>query len=401
MKPQIEQRLQERLNAVRAAGRWRTLRTLESAQSPGQVIDGQRMLAFCSNDYLGLAADPRVAAAARAALDRYGTGAGAAHLVNGHTRAHAELEADLAEFTGRERALLFSTGYMANLGVLQALLARHDTVLEDRLNHASLLDASRLAGCRTRRYRHGDAEHAAALLEPDGSRHSRLIVTDGVFSMDGDLAPLPALAEAARHAGAWLMVDDAHGLGVLGARGAGSCEHFGLSPADVPILMGTLGKAFGTAGAFVAGSHALIEALIQFSRTYIYTTAMPAAIAAATRESLAIARRENWRRDRLRALGARLSHGLAQLGLASPGAGGISAIQPVILGTSGAATAMADALRGEGLLVPAIRPPTVPEGTARLRITLSASHTETQVDRLLDAIDRLLPQIRRACAQTA
>lgn len=390
----IEQRLRERLGAARAAGRWRAPRTLEGPQSPEQVIDGRRVVAFCSNDYLGLAADRRVAAAARTALERYGMGAGAAHLVNGHTRAHAELEEDLAEFTGRERALLFSTGYMANLGVLQALLGRHDTVLEDRLNHASLLDASRLAGCRTRRYRHGDAEHAAALLEVAPAQHSRLIVTDGVFSMDGDPAPLPALAALAKRHGAWLMVDDAHGLGVLGDHGGGSCEHFRLSPAEVPVLMGTLGKAFGTAGAFVAGSRTLIEALTQFSRTYIYTTAMPAAVAAATRESLALARRESWRRDHLRDLIRRLRQGLTQLGLAVPE--GISPIQPVILGPSGLATAMADALLDRGLLVPAIRPPTVPDGSARLRITLSAVHTETQVDRLLDAIARLLPQDRAA-----
>lgn len=390
----IEQRLRERLGAARAAGRWRAPRTLEGPQSPEQVIDGRRVVAFCSNDYLGLAADPRVAAAARTALERYGMGAGAAHLVNGHTRAHAGLEEDLAEFTGRERALLFSTGYMANLGVLQALLGRHDTVLEDRLNHASLLDASRLAGCRTRRYRHGDAEHAAALLEATPVQHSRLIVTDGVFSMDGDPAPLPALAALAQRHGAWLMADDAHGLGVLGDHGGGSCEHFRLSPAEVPVLMGTLGKALGTAGAFVAGSRTLIEALTQFSRTYVYTTAMPAAVAAATRESLALARRESWRRDHLRGLMRRLRQGLAQLGVAAPE--GISPIQPVILGPSGMATAMADALLERGLLVPAIRPPTVPEGSARLRITLSAAHTETQVDRLLDAIDRLLPQDRAA-----
>ena len=397
MRAPFEQRLHERLNAAHAAGRWRAPRTLEGAQSPDQVIDGRRVLAFCSNDYLGLAADPRVAAAARAALDHYGVGAGAAHLVNGHTRAHAELEADLAEFTGRERALLFSTGYMANLGVLQALLGRHDTVVEDRLNHASLLDASRLAGCRTRRYRHGDPEHATALLEASGPQHSRLIVTDGVFSMDGDLARLPALAVAAQRHGAWLMVDDAHGLGVLGERGGGSCEHFRLSAAEVPVLMGTLGKAFGTAGAFVAGSRMLIETLTQFSRTYIYTTAMPAAIAAATRESLAIAGRESWRRDRLQSLIDHLRRGLTQLGLAHPGS--VTPIQPVILGASGLATAMAEALLERGLLVPAIRPPTVPEGTARLRITLSAAHTEAQVDRLLETIDRLLPQVRRACPQ--
>jgi 8-amino-7-oxononanoate synthase len=391
----IEQRLRERLNAVRAAGRWRAPRTLEGPQTPEQVVDGRRMLAFCSNDYLGLAADPRVATAARVALDRYGVGAGAAHLVNGHTRAHAELEADLADFTGRERALLFSTGYMANLGVLQTLLGRRDAAIEDRLNHASLLDASRLTGCRICRYRHGDAGQAEALLEAANPQHSRLIVTDGVFSMDGDLAPLPALAAAARRHDAWLMVDDAHGLGVLGDKGGGSCEYFGLPPREVPILMGTLGKAFGTAGAFVAGSHALIEALIQFSRTYIYTTAMPAALAAATRESLAIARRETWRREHLRSLIARLRRGLTQLGVAD--AGSFTPIQPVIVGTSAKATAMADALREDGLLVPAIRPPTVPEGAARLRITLSAAHTEEQVDRLLEAMSRLLPQIHEAC----
>jgi 8-amino-7-oxononanoate synthase len=391
----IEQRLRERLNAVRAAGRWRAPRTLEGPQTPDQVVDGRRMLAFCSNDYLGLAADPRVAAAARVALGRYGVGAGAAHLVNGHTRAHAELEADLADFAGRERALLFSTGYMANLGVLQALLGRRDTVIEDRLNHASLLDASRLTGCTICRYRHGDAGQAEALLEAANPQHCRLIVTDGVFSMDGDLAPLPALAAVARRHGAWLMVDDAHGLGVLGDKGGGSCEYLRLPPCEVPILMGTLGKAFGTAGAFVAGSHALIEALIQFSRTYIYTTAMPAALAAATRESLAIARRETWRREHLRSLIARLRRGLTQLGVADSGS--FTPIQPVIVGTSGNATAMADALREDGLLVPAIRPPTVPEGAARLRITLSAAHTEGQVDRLLEAMNRLLPQIHGAC----
>ncbi len=397
MRTPIEQRLRERLTAARASGRWRAPRTLEGMQSPEQVIDGRPVLAFCSNDYLGLAADPRVTTVARAALERYGMGAGAAHLVNGHTRAHAELEADLAEFTGRERALLFSTGYMANLGVLQALMGRHDTVLEDRLNHASLLDASRLAGCRIRRYRHGDAEHAAALLEDVGPERQSLIVTDGVFSMDGDLAPLPALAAAARRRGAWLMVDDAHGLGVLGEGGGGSCEHFRLSPSETPVLMGTLGKAFGTAGAFVAGSQTLIESLIQFSRTYIYTTAMPAAIAAATRESLAIAERESWRRNHLQNLIGRLRKGLSELGLLHTGS--VAPIQPVVLGASGMATAMADALLERGLLVPAIRPPTVPEGTARLRITLSAAHTETQVDRLLGTIDHLLPRIRGACAQ--
>lgn len=391
MNTSIEQRLRQRLDAIQVAGRWREPRILEGAQTPEQVIEGRRVVAFCSNDYLGLAADSRVVAAARSGLHRYGMGTGAAHLVNGHTRAHAELETDLAEFTGRERALLFSTGYMANLGVLQALAARHDTVLEDRLNHASLLDAARLGGSRTRRYRHADAEHAATLLKSCEPARTTLIATDGVFSMDGDLAPLPALAAAARRHGAWLMVDDAHGLGVLGQSGGGSCQHFGLSPDEVPVLMGTLGKAFGTAGAFVAGSRTLIESLVQFSRTYIYTTAMPAALAVATRTSLAIARQESWRREHLQALIHRLRRGLSELGL--PASGPVSPIQPVILGASVAATAMAEALLERGLLVPAIRPPTVPDGTARLRITLSAGHTETQVDRLLETIDALMRQI--------
>lgn len=387
----LDARLAQRLAEARDAGRWRRLRILEGRQAPEQVVDGRRVLAFCSNDYLGLASDPRVVAAARQALDHYGLGAGAAHLVNGHTRAHGELEAELAGFTGRPRALLFSTGYMANLGVLQALLGRHDTVLEDRLNHASLLDASRLAGCRVRRYRHADPADTAARLVGSGPDHARLIVTDGVFSMDGDVAPLPALAQVAKAHDAWLMVDDAHGLGVLGNRGGGSCEHFGLSTGDVPILMGTLGKAFGTAGAFVAGSDTLIETLVQFARTYIYTTAMPAALAAATRVALEIARRESWRREHLHSLIERLQQGLEQIGLARPAS--FTPIQPVILGASRVASEAAAALLELGLLVPAIRPPTVPEGTARLRITLSASHSETQVDRLLDGLDRVLPQI--------
>jgi 8-amino-7-oxononanoate synthase len=286
---------------------------------------------------------------------------------------------------------------MANLGVLQALAGRHDVVLEDRLNHASLIDASRLAGCRVRRYRHADAEHAASLLAAAAPGQSSIVVTDGVFSMDGDLAPLPALADAARRRAAWLLVDDAHGLGVLGDQGRGSCEHFGLSPDDVPILMGTLGKAFGTAGAFVAGSATLIEGLVQFARTYIYTTAMPAALAAATCVSLDIARREGWRREHLRALIKRLQQGFAQLGLPVPT--NPTPIQPLLLGSSRLASETAAALLEAGVLVPAIRPPTVPEGTARLRITLSASHSEAQVDRLLETLERVLKRTRAAYPQ--
>ncbi|AGA32107.1 8-amino-7-oxononanoate synthase [Thioalkalivibrio nitratireducens DSM 14787] len=387
----IEARLRERLDHVRARGLWRRHRTLNGPQTPEQVVDGRPVLAFCSNDYLGLAADPRVAAAASDGLGRYGLGAGAAHLVNGHTRAHAALEEALAAFTGRPRALLFSTGYMANLGVLQTLVGRHDTVFEDRLNHASLIDAARLAGCRTRRYRHADPVHLARRLREQRTETARLVITDGVFSMDGDLAPLPELAHTARRYGAWLMVDDAHGLGVLGRHGGGSCGHFGLGMDDVPVLMGTLGKAFGTAGAFVAGSETLVEGLTQFARTYVYTTAMPATLAAAALAAVGIATRETWRREHLAALIARLGAGLERIGLSRPP--GASPIQPIVLGDTGRAIAAAARLLEHGLLVPAIRPPTVPEGTARLRITLSARHTEAQVDRLVETLDRVLARM--------
>ncbi|WP_018174895.1 MULTISPECIES: 8-amino-7-oxononanoate synthase [unclassified Thioalkalivibrio] len=380
--------LQARLDRVRTDGRWRRLRTLDGPQQPEQVIDGKSIVAFCSNDYLGLAADPAVAAAAREALDRYGVGAGAAHLINGHTRAHVELEQALARFTGRERALLFSTGYMANLALVQTLAGRHDTVFEDRWNHASLIDAVRLAGARSQRYRHADPGHLRDRLERAPDRGHRLVVTDGVFSMDGDIAPLPELAALAREFDAWLMVDDAHGLSVLGATGGGSCQHHGLGADDVPILMGTLGKGFGAAGAFVAGSEVLIETLIQTARPYIYTTAMPAALAAATLASVRIAEAATDRRAHLQGLLQRLGAGLDRLGLQHPPP--LTPIQPVQIGDAHRASDVAERLLAAGFLVPAIRPPTVPEGQARLRITLSAAHTEAQVDALLRALEQAL-----------
>ncbi|WP_018881695.1 MULTISPECIES: 8-amino-7-oxononanoate synthase [unclassified Thioalkalivibrio] len=388
MSKSLQAFLQARLDGVRADARWRRLRTLDGPQQPEQVIDGQPVVAFCSNDYLGLAADPAVTAAAREALDRYGVGAGAAHLINGHTRAHVELEQALARFTSRERALLFSTGYMANLALVQTLAGRHDTVFEDRWNHASLIDAVRLAGARSQRYHHADPGHLRERLEQAPDRGHRLIVTDGVFSMDGDIAPLPELAALAREFDAWLMVDDAHGLSVLGTTGGGSCQHHGLGADDVPILMGTLGKGFGTAGAFVAGSEALIEALIQTARSYIYTTAMPAALAAATLASVRIAETATDRRAHLQGLLQRLGAGLDRLGLQHPPP--LTPIQPVHIGDARRASAVAERLLAAGFLVPAIRPPTVPEGQARLRITLSASHTESQVDTLLRALEHAL-----------
>lgn len=375
--------LHAELERRRAAGLYRSRRVLEGPQQPEQVVDGRRVVAFCSNDYLGLAAHPEVVAAFRRGVDAWGAGAGAAHLVNGHTRAHHALEEDLAAFTGRARALLFSTGYMANLGAACALVGRGDRVFEDRLNHASLIDAGLLSRARFARYRHadaGDLERRLAESKPGET----LILTDGVFSMDGDVAPVPELARIARAHDARLMVDDAHGLGVLGARGAGTLEHFGLSANEVPILMGTLGKAFGTAGAFVAGSEDLIEWLIQSARSYVYTTAMPAAVAEATRAALRIVEREEERRARLRDLIARFRRGAEQLGLALMPSE--TPIQPILIGDADTAVALAERLLECGFLVPAIRPPTVPEGSARLRVTLCATHTDAQVDALLEAL---------------
>ena len=374
--------LRPRLDALQAQSLYRRRRLQDGPQQPQARVDGRALLSFCGNDYLGLANHPDVIAALRDGAQRWGVGSGAAHLVNGHSRAHQVLEEALAEFTNRPRALLFSTGYMANLGVISALAGRHDTVFEDRLNHASLLDGALLARARLRRYPHVDASALHRLLKTESAR---LIVTDGVFSMDGDLAPLPELAALARDAGAWLMVDDAHGLGVLGRDGRGSLDHFGLGFNDVPILMGTLGKAFGTFGAFVAGSEELIETLIQSARSYIYTTATPPALAEATLVSLAIARRETWRRERLAEWIERFRTGAARIGLQLMDSS--TPIQPIIVGSAAQALAWSAALEAAGLLVTAIRPPTVPEGTARLRVTLSAAHTAEDIDRLLAALE--------------
>lgn len=345
-------------------------------------VDGRRCINFCSNDYLGLARDPRPGEAMARAARAWGAGSGAAHLVSGHTAEHHALEEELADFVGTPRALLFSTGYMANLGALCALAGRGDVVAEDRLNHASLLDASRLCGARVRRYAHADPEAAARRLEGDGRR--KLVVTDAVFSMDGDTAPLAALAGIARRAGAWLMVDDAHGLGIAGPGGRGSLAAAGLKPANSTVLVGTLGKALGTFGAFVAGDEDLVETLVQRARPYVYTTAPPPAVAAATRASLAIATREEWRRQRLAELTARFRAGAAGLGLRLMASD--TPIQPLLAGEPAAALAASEALFEAGIWATAIRPPTVPEGSARLRITLSAAHEDAHVERLLDVL---------------
>jgi 8-amino-7-oxononanoate synthase len=367
-------------------GLYRSRRVIASPQGIDLEVDGKHVVNFCSNDYLGLANHPDVVGAFKAGADQYGVGSSSAHLVCGHSAAHHALEEELAAFTGRDRALLFSTGYMANIGVISALLGRGDAVFEDRLNHASLLDGGLMSGARFKRYAHADAADLGGYLEK--ALGHKLVVTDGVFSMDGDFAPLDELAAAAKKHDAWLMVDDAHGLGIIGEHGGGIIEHFGLSQDDVPVLMGTLGKGFGTFGAFVAGSEMLIETLIQKARTYIYTTAMPAAVAEATRASLKIAIAENWRRDKLKNLSERFSLGARQLGLqVMPSS---SAIQPILIGDSQSAVDISNALLDAGFLLSAIRPPTVPQGSARLRVTFSALHQEQHVDRLLDALAKII-----------
>ncbi|MCU0937233.1 MAG: 8-amino-7-oxononanoate synthase [Gammaproteobacteria bacterium] len=379
--------LRERLEARRARGLDRTRSLLEGPQVAHPVVDGVRLLSFASNDYLGLAAHPRVVDALRRAAGEFGVGSGASHLLTGHARPHRALEEALATFTGRPRALLFSTGYMANLAVATALLDRHDGVFEDRYNHASLVDAGLLSRARLHRYPHADAQALGRQLAASPVRH-RLILTDGVFSMDGDLAPLTDLRSTAQAAGgAWLCVDDAHGLGVVGPSGRGTLEQAGVGQEDVPILVGTLGKAFGTFGAFVAGSEALIEALVQFARSYVYTTALPPAVAAATLASLDLAS-QGEARERLHARIRRFHAGAAQLGL--PLRPTPSAIQPVPLGDAARALEVSSALRRRGILVPGIRPPTVPAGSARLRISFSAAHSPDDVDRLLDALSAVL-----------
>jgi 8-amino-7-oxononanoate synthase len=350
-------------------------------------VEGKALVNFCSNDYLGLASHPEIAAALKAGVDQYGTGSGASHLISGHSSAHQQLEEQLAEFTGRPRALLFSTGYMANMGVINALVGRHDLVLEDQLNHASLLDGGHLSRADYKRYKHNNLQQLDYLLG-NSTASRKLIVTDGVFSMDGDLAPLPQLSELAAQHNGWLMVDDAHGMGVLGATGAGLVEQQGLSVEQVPVLMGTLGKSFGTFGAFIAGSEALIETLIQFARTYIYTTALPPAIAAASSASLAIVRREHWRREHLQSLIRRFRSGAQQLGLQLMDSQ--TPIQPVLINNDQLVMQINQQLRSRGFMVGAIRPPTVPAGSGRLRITLSANHSHQQIDQLLDNLQACL-----------
>ena len=366
---------------------------LQQVSRPGQAA--REMLAFCSNDYLGLANHPVVVAALAEGARRFGAGSGASHLVSGHTRPHATLEAELAAwmapFIPDAQALYFCSGYMANLAVITALAGPGSTIFSDNLNHASLIDGVRLSKAALQRYAHRDLE----MLERQLSQCTtplKLIVTDAVFSMDGDLADLRATLALAERFDAWLVVDDAHGFGVLGAQGQGSLAHCGLRSERL-IVMGTLGKAAGVAGAFVAAHHTLIDWLVQTARTYIYTTAAPPAIAHAVSASLALIAGDEGaqRRAHLQRLVAQLRAQLADLMAAHPQLGwqladSATAIQPLIVGENSAALALSAALEAQGLWVPAIRPPTVPVGTARLRIVLCASHTAHDVQRLVDGL---------------
>ena len=380
------------LAALRTAGLLRRRRVAGSPCGPETVIDDRPVLSFASNDYLGLAGDPRLADALAEGARRWGAGAGASHFLGGHSEPHRQVEERLAAFVGAERALLFPTGYMANIGIVPALAGRGDVIFADKLNHASLIDAVRLSGAFGHRYPHLDLGVLEGQLAANRGKR-RLILTDAVFSMDGDIAPLPELLALAERHDTWLVADDAHGFGLLGAQGRGTAAHFGLAPAGRLLVMGTLGKAAGVAGAFVAGDGDVIEWLTQKARTAIFTTAAPPALSCALLASLDILAAADDRRAHLRSLIARLRTGLeplaARQGWRTPGSG--TAIQPVIIGGNEAALKVADALLERGIWAPAIRPPTVPEGTARLRISLSAAHGEAQVDRLLAALAEVAP----------
>lgn len=377
--------LTDELNDLEAAGLRRRRRVLESPQGARIVVDGREYLSFCSNDYLGLASHPALIAALQAAAAQYGVGTGASHLVSGHSAPHHALEAELAAFTGQPAALLFSTGYMANLGIVTGLAGRDDEIFADKLNHASLNDAALLSRARLTRYPHLDLAALERRLAASSARR-KLVVTDTVFSMDGDLAPVPELLALCERRDALLMLDDAHGFGVLGEGGRGALEHFGIEPGRV-IYMATLGKAAGVFGAFVAGSAELVDYLVQRARPYIYTTATPPPLAAALSAGLKLIAGEPWRRERLRELTAALKQGLKLrrwrlLDSATP-------IQPVVIGANAETVAVSEALRERGIWVPAIRPPTVPKGEARLRISLSAAHRLEDVAQLAEVLNEL------------
>jgi len=378
-------RLQQGLAALRTNHLERRRLLLDGAQGAHVTINGQRVISFCSNDYLGLAADPALIRAAHAALDQCGVGAGAAHLITGHHRFHHDFESAFSSYIGKPAALLFSTGYMANLAVITALVGRHGEIFADKLNHASLVDAAQLSGARFSRYRHNNLAQLESQLA-DSTVQGKLIVSDLVFSMDGDLAPVDALLDLAERFDAWLYLDDAHGFGVLNGGRGGLTERARSS--DRVIYLATLGKAAGVSGAVVAAHASVIDWLIQKARPYIYTTASPPLLAACLLESLRQIEAGDARRERLRAHVAQLRQGLADLkrGVLMPSD---TPIQPLVIGANADAVHLSKDLLQRGLMVPAIRTPTVPADTARLRITLSAAHSADDIAQLVEALHAL------------
>ena len=376
-----------RLDELTRRSLLRRLRTIDSAPGAEVEMDGRRILLFSSNNYLDLAAHPRVTEAAVTAIRRYGVGAGASRLVSGSLRPHRELEERLAAFKRVEATLVFSTGYQANLGLIPTLAEDRDAIYADRLCHASLIDACRLCRASLRVYRHRDHAHLARLLQRGRPSRPPVVVTDGVFSMDGDLAPLPELFKATQQADATLVVDDAHGTGVMGPEGRGTVEHFGLEGAPL-VQMGTLSKALGGMGGFIAGSRDLIEYLVNRARPFIYTTALPPAMAAAATAALDVVEAEPERRARLWSLRDRLHEGIRQIGFDTLESR--SPIIPLLVGDAEPALSLSKQLFAHGVYAPAIRPPTVPDGTSRVRMSVTAGHTEAQIDQVLDALKTIV-----------
>lgn len=373
----------KKLHEIRNSNAYRTRLPLDSPQGVYITINGQRYLSFCSNDYLGLANDPRVCHAATEAIQRYGVGSGASQFISGYSAVHAQLEEQLAAFLNYPRCILFSSGYLANLGTISTFAPNYSYILQDKLNHASIIDAARYSGSKLKRYRHQQTQHASAIVRSQNHAPC-LIVTDGVFSMEGTIAPLRSLVNLKHQGQHMLMVDDAHGIGVLGRSGLGSLEHNSIPATDVDILIGTFGKAFGVSGAFVAGSDNLIEFLLQQTRTLIYTTALPTALAAAAQQSLKIIINEPQRRDRLNVNIDYFRRCAQQTSLQLLDS--ITAIQSLIIGDNEQALVCSNKLRQQGILALAIRPPTVPKNSARIRITLSSEHTHEHIDRLISCL---------------
>lgn len=383
--------LARRLDKLRRQGLERRLVSIGPANGPYVTVQGRRLLLMASNDYLGLSRHPRLTAAAARAAQELGSGTGASRLVSGSQDGHLELEAAVARHKGTEAALVLATGYMTNLAAVAGLAGPGDLVVSDALNHASIIDACRLSRAEVKVYPHGDAAQARRLLAQGGEDRLKLLVTDGVFSMDGDLAPLPELWRAARQEGALLIVDDAHATGVYGATGRGSLEHFGMEPAPGLVLVGTFSKALGCQGGFVAGAREVISTLVHRARSLLYTTAPPPAQVAACRESLEVVREEGWRRERLWQLCAHFRRGLQEMGLTVLSEQG--PIIPLLVGDAGRAWELAQALRRQGVFAPAMRPPTVPAGTSRIRFTVSAAHRQEDLDLALAALGRALREV--------